>query len=65
MITRDENNKMIGGVCAGIANHFEAAKKDVPVALIRLVFCLAGLLTGVVPMVILYIILWAVMPKGE
>lgn len=65
MIARDENNKWIGGVCAGIAKHFQAQSQDVSVEMVRLIFCLAALLTGFVPMAILYVILWAIMPKGE
>jgi phage shock protein PspC (stress-responsive transcriptional regulator) len=53
---RSERNKMIGGVCAGLAAHF-----GVDVTLVRLGAVLLGVV-GHVPVVAIYLILWAIMP---
>jgi phage shock protein PspC (stress-responsive transcriptional regulator) len=58
MLKRDIDNKMIGGVCAGIANHM-----DIDTSIVRLIF-LAGLLFGSLSFWI-YLILWLVMPKDS
>lgn len=59
MLSRDIENKMIGGVCAGLAKHF-----DIDAALVRLAFLL-GILFGSATFWI-YIVLWIVMPiEGE
>ena len=52
---RRSNNKMIAGVAAGVAEHF-----NLDPALVRLVFVLLTLAGG--PGLLLYIILWIVMP---
>ena len=53
---RDERHKMIGGVCAGLADYF-----GVDVSIVRVIFvismCLKGV--GLLP----YIVLWIVLPK--
>lgn len=55
---RDEQHKMIGGVCAGLAEYFA-----VDVSIIRIIFLLAFFMKG--SGVLLYIILWIVLPpKG-
>lgn len=65
MIKRDEDNGMLGGVCAGISKHFQEKGQDVNANLVRLLFALTSLATGVFPMVIIYVILWAIIPSGE
>jgi phage shock protein C len=55
---RRSNNKMIAGVCGGIA---EYANMDP--ALVRLAVVLLALVGG--PGVILYIVLWAVMAPPQ
>ncbi len=54
---RDPDDHLVGGVCAGIANYF-----DINVVWMRLLFAIAILPGGVG--FILYIILWAVVPKA-
>src|SRR6476659_4306551 len=53
---RDEHRKMIGGVCAGLADYF-----GIDVSIVRVIFLLSMILKGVgfVP----YIVLWIVLPK--
>jgi phage shock protein C len=56
-MTRSRNDKMIGGVCAGIARRYGWRTSRV-----RLLFVLSCLLPG--PQFILYLILWWTMPEG-
>jgi len=53
---RDEYHKVIGGVCAGLAEYF-----DMDVTVVRLLFAFTAFFMGVgfIP----YIILWIVLPK--
>jgi len=54
---RSESDKMIAGVCAGLAQYF-----GIDAAIVRLVFVLA-VLSGVSPLV--YVLLLIVMPSGS
>lgn len=51
------NNRVFGGVCAGIAEYF-----GWDTGIVRLVYLLVTLLSAAFPGVIVYIILWIVMP---
>jgi len=59
-LTRDTEHAMLGGVCAGIANRVNLDPTIVRVAAIAL-----GLLTAVVPLVVIYVALWLIMPAAE
>ena len=59
-LTRDKEHAMLGGVCAGIANRVNLDPTIVRVAAIAL-----GLLTAVVPLVVIYVALWLIMPAAE
>jgi len=52
-------NKMLGGVCSGMADYF-----DLDVSLVRLIFVAIDLVTGLIPMLIFYIIAWIVIPAA-
>jgi phage shock protein C len=53
---RDQHHKMIGGVCAGLAEYF-----DTDITVVRLLFAFAFFIMGVgfIP----YVILWIVLPQ--
>jgi phage shock protein PspC (stress-responsive transcriptional regulator) len=57
-LQRDKQNKVIGGVCSGMANYF-----GIDAALIRLLFVVAFLFfsTGFW----IYVICWIAIPKAE
>lgn len=55
-LTRPTDRKMIAGVCAGLADRFGMSANTV-----RLLFVLSCLLPG--PQVIIYLVLWLIMPK--
>ena len=52
---RDMKNAVIGGVCAGIANHL-----NIDPVIIRIAFVLGFIFLGIGPLI--YIILWLLMP---
>ncbi|HSD76986.1 MAG TPA: PspC domain-containing protein [Solirubrobacteraceae bacterium] len=56
-LVRPNRGRMIGGVCAAIAQRF-----GVPVRLVRVLFVVSIVLPG--PQVLLYIALWLLLP-GE
>ncbi len=57
---RAQSNKMLGGICAGLAEYLE-----VDSTLIRLIFVAVGLLTAIFPMLIFYVIAWIIIPVRE
>ena len=59
-LTRSEENKMIGGVCAGFGEYF-----DIDFTLVRLVFVALALMTAIFPMLIFYAVSWIVIPQEE
>ncbi len=59
-LLRSEKNKMIGGVCAGLAEYF-----DIDSSLVRLIFVALTLVTAVFPMLIFYIVAWIVIPLPD
>jgi phage shock protein C len=56
-LTRSRSDRMISGVCGGLASYFA-----IDPAIVRLVFVLA-VLSGVSPLV--YVLLWIVMPEEQ
>lgn len=54
---RDEDNAMLAGVCAGLADYL-----DRPVFNVRLAFCLLTPLTGFGFGIVTYLVLWALLP---
>jgi phage shock protein PspC (stress-responsive transcriptional regulator) len=57
-LTRPQDQKMIAGVCAGLARRYGWRTGRV-----RLLFVLSCLLPG--PQFVLYLVLWMVMPKSH
>lgn len=55
-LSRPQDNKVIAGVCAGLAERFGVSAHAV-----RLVFVLSCLLPG--PQVVAYLVLWMIMPQ--
>jgi phage shock protein PspC (stress-responsive transcriptional regulator) len=58
--TRKADGRMLAGVCAGLAERF-----DVSVTVLRLAFVIGALFSGFGPAVILYVVLWVIMPVEE
>jgi phage shock protein PspC (stress-responsive transcriptional regulator) len=58
-ITKSSHNRMVAGVCAGLADYF-----DIDPTLARIGYVLLGLVTGFLPGLILYFILSAIIPES-
>jgi phage shock protein C len=58
-LTRSRN-KMIAGVCAGIAEYF-----GWEVTLFRVAYVIVSILSVAFPGIFVYLVLWVVMPKPE
>lgn len=56
-LTRDRDGRMLGGVCAGIAKHY-----DYDVTVVRIIFVLLAFLSGFG--VIAYLVMWLLLPLG-
>ena len=59
-LVRSRNNKMIAGVCAGIAEYF-----GWDVTLFRVVYVLISILSVAFPGILVYIVFWLVMPSPD
>jgi phage shock protein PspC (stress-responsive transcriptional regulator) len=57
-LARDTRNKMIAGVCAGIARRY-----GISTGALRLAFVVSCILPG--PQFIAYLVLWAFMPRDD
>ena len=58
--TRSRSNRMIAGVMGGIAQRFGWDAN-----LLRVVFVLVSLLSAAFPGILVYLILWLLMPEGN
>ncbi len=56
-LTRSSRNRMIAGVCGGLAEYF-----GIDATLIRVIFVVLALMAG--PGLLLYLALWVILPKG-
>lgn len=57
-LTRSSSDRMLAGVCAGIAEHFGWDP-----TIVRVGFVLLSVLSAAFPGLLFYIILWLVMPE--
>jgi phage shock protein C len=57
-VLRRSSNKMIAGVCAGIAEYF-----GWEITLFRVVFVVVSILSVAFPGILVYLVLWVVMPR--
>ena len=53
-------NAIIAGVCGGIADSFQWSP-----TLVRVLYVLISVVSAAVPGILIYVILWIVIPKGE
>lgn len=57
---RTRKDSMLGGVCGGIANYF-----DLDPTLVRIGYLLLSVLSAGFPGILVYIILWIVIPQEQ
>lgn len=59
-VRRSRRNKLIGGVCAGLAEHFGWS-----VTATRVVYVLGSALSAAFPGILVYLVLWLVLPLED
>ena len=59
-LARSQNDKMIGGVCGGFAEYFGWAPW-----IVRFVYVLVTILSAAFPGILIYLLLWFLMPKQD
>lgn len=57
-LTRIPKDRMIAGVCAGVSEY-----TGMDTTMVRLIFVLIALLSGVVPMIIFYVVAALIIPE--
>lgn len=57
---RSDKDKMIAGICGGVAEYFNA-----DATIVRLLFVLITFMTGIFPIGLTYFIAWAIIPQRE
>ncbi len=57
---RSNKERMIGGVCGGIAEYF-----NVDPTLVRLIYVMVSIFSIAFPGILVYIILWAIIPRSN
>ena len=59
-LMRSRKNKMIAGVCGGIAEYF-----NMDPTLVRIIYVLVSIFSIAFPGILVYIILWLIIPESE
>lgn len=59
-LRRSNKNKMIAGVCGGLAEYF-----DMDPTLMRVLYILASILSTAFPGLLVYLVMWVIVPKSE
>ena len=59
-LVRSRNHTMIAGVCGGIA-----AWLGWDVTVVRILYVLVSIFSAAFPGILVYLILWVIMPKGD
>ena len=57
-LLRSRNDRWLAGICGGIADYF-----DVDSAMVRLIYLLLTFFSAGFPGLMIYLVLWLVMPK--
>jgi phage shock protein C len=56
---RSNRDIMLGGVCGGLGEYF-----NIDPTIVRLAFVLLGFVTALFPALLLYFILWVIVPRN-
>jgi phage shock protein C len=57
-LRRPRTDRMIAGVCAGLAHHF-----GLDITLVRVLYVVVSILSAAFPGILVYIVLWLVIPE--
>jgi phage shock protein C len=60
VLARSKSDKMLGGVCGGISEYF-----GWPSWVVRFVYVLVTVLSAAFPGILVYLLLWFLMPQQE
>ena len=60
VLTRSKSDKVLGGVCGGIAEYF-----GWPSWVVRFIYVLVSILSAAFPGILIYLLLWFLMPQKE
>jgi phage shock protein C len=60
VLRRSRTNRMIGGVMGGLAEYF-----GLDPSLLRIVYVIGSIFSAAFPGILVYIIMWVVIPKAE
>lgn len=55
---RSKSNRMIAGVCAGLADYF-----SIDPTVMRIIYVALFIVTGIIPLIIVYLIMWVLVPE--
>ena len=56
---RSENDKMLAGVCGGVAEYF-----SIDPTIVRLLFVLLAIVTVAFPVMLAYFLMWIIVPRN-
>ncbi len=59
-LRRSNKNRMIAGVCGGIAEYF-----NLDPGMVRIVYVLLSILSVAFPGILVYLILWVIIPRSD
>ena len=59
-LRRSRSNRMVAGVVAGLADYV-----GIDVTLARVLYVIAAVISAAFPGLLVYLVLWAVVPEGE
>jgi len=59
-LRRSRRQKVLGGVCGGLAEWL-----GWDVTLVRILYVVVSILSAAFPGILVYVVLWIVMPKGD
>jgi phage shock protein C len=55
---RSKKDRMIAGVCGGLAEYFSIDSN-----LMRVLYVVLFVITGILPLIIIYLLMWAIVPE--
>ena len=58
-LTRSRKNRMIAGVCGGLAEYF-----NMDPTVVRLLYVVVSVMSVAFPGILVYLILWVIMPEA-
>jgi phage shock protein C len=59
-LRRSRSNRMIGGVVSGLAEYF-----DLDITLARVLYVIGSIVSAAFPGILVYVILWVLMPSED